>query len=52
MGEQPTEADVEQSEPDYYLPATAGLSGEQGPIERVLKTVFRRRGEEPTFGRR
>lgn len=43
--------DVE-SEPEYYLPATARLSDEPGPIERVLKTVFRRRGEEPILVRR
>jgi len=34
-----------QNAVDYYLPATAGLSSEPGPGERLLKAVFGRRGE-------
>lgn len=37
----------EQRAAKYYLPATAGLSSEPGPVERLLKRVFKRRGEIP-----
>lgn len=42
-------ADAEQPEIEYYLPATAALSMDSGPIERVLTTIFRRRGSLPVF---
>lgn len=44
--------EVEQHELEYYLPATAQLSPEPRRVERVLKTVFRRRGGAPLFVRR
>jgi len=45
---------TDDDHPDFaqYLPATAGLSAEPGPVERVLTTVFRRRGAVPLFVRR
>lgn len=39
----------EQRAAEYYLPATAGLSSEPGPMERLLKSVFQRRGDIPAF---
>lgn len=44
--------DVEQREYEHYLPAAAGLSTEPGPVERILKTIFRRRGDVRTVVRR
>lgn len=44
--------DVEPSTADYYLPGSAGQSSEPGRVERVLKTIFRRRGEVPQIVRR
>lgn len=39
----------EQRAAEYYLPATAGLSSEPGPIERLVKSVFQRRGDFPAL---
>jgi hypothetical protein len=43
--------DVKQPDGEYYLPATVEHSSEPGRVERVLKTVFRRRGDVPFFAR-
>lgn len=44
--------DAEQHDAGYYLPATARTSSEPGRVERILKTIFRRRGEKPVLVRR
>lgn len=41
--ESETTDDAEPTVFTYYLPAMATLSSEPGRVERVLKTVFRRR---------
>lgn len=38
-------SDEIQPEFKYYLPATPKTDGSQGPVERFLKAVFRRRGD-------
>lgn len=42
-GDQSTAA--ERSDTKYYLPAMASHSSEPGRVERILTTIFRRRGE-------
>jgi len=37
---------------EHYLPATPSLSGEPGPIETFVTTLFRRRGERPIIVRK
>lgn len=41
--ESETTDDAELTDLKYYLPAMATLSSEPGRVERVLKSVFRRR---------
>jgi hypothetical protein len=42
----------ETTEIEHYLPATPSLSGEPGPIEKFVTTLFRRRGERPIIVRK
>lgn len=40
-------SDLEERDTEYYLPATAGLTAEPGPVERAVRAIFHRRGEVP-----
>jgi hypothetical protein len=35
----------EQNDADFYLPGTASLSTDPGPVEQFITTLFRERGD-------